>query len=132
MSNRLPDPTAGPEAAVAAFWLEHADVLVLPTASAKPDFNGVLDYLEVGDLPPVIVAYIAPKTRRNLEHPLTRRYMTAIERQAHRVVEIPDDAEGVRFAGMEGIPVQAVSTRLRDAYRRLALAVANAPQPDAR
>ena len=34
MSDRLPDPTAGPEAAVAAFWLEEADALVLPTGSA--------------------------------------------------------------------------------------------------
>ena len=35
LSNRLPDPTAGPEAAAAAYWLEHADVLVLPSAASK-------------------------------------------------------------------------------------------------
>ena len=45
-----------PEAAAAAYWLEHADVLVLPSAASKQDFNGVLDYLDVRDLPPVIVA----------------------------------------------------------------------------
>jgi len=34
MSNRLPDPTSGPEAAVAAFWLEEADALCCPPPPA--------------------------------------------------------------------------------------------------
>ena len=126
MSNRLPDPTAGPEAAAAAYWLEHADVLVLPTASSKQDFNGVLDYLELGDLPPAIVAYLVPRTRRNREHPLTKRYMAAIAQRASRVVNLPDDAEGVRYASMEGIPVEQVSPAMRDAYRDLTEAIATA------
>ena len=126
MSNRLPDPTAGPEAAAAAYWLEHADVLILPTASSKQDFNGVLDYLELSDLPPAIVAYLVPRTRRNREHPLTKRYMAAIAQRASRVVNLPDDAEGVRFASMEGIPVEQVSPAMRDAYRDLTEAIATA------
>jgi hypothetical protein len=128
MSNRLPDPTGGPAAAAAAYWLEHADVLVLPSAGAKQDFNGVLDYLDVGDLPPVIVASLVPRTRRNRDHPLTRRYMTAIAQRVYRVVDIPDDAERVRYAGMQGVPVEAVSAPLRAAYRELAEAIAHAPQ----
>src|SRR5207302_4721789 len=119
MSNRLPDPTAGPEAAAAAFWLEQADVVVLPTASSKQDFNGVLDYLEVRDLPPAIVAYLVPRTRRNRDHPLTRRYLAVISQRAQRLVNLPDDAEGVRYAGMEGLPVQDVSPARRAAYRDL-------------
>ena len=95
MSNRLPDPTAGPEASAAAYWLEHADVLVLPTAASKQDFNGVLDYLDVRDLPPTIVASLVPRTRRNREHPLAKRYMTAIAQRVYRVVDMPDDAERV-------------------------------------
>ena len=128
MSNRLPDPTAGPEAAVAAYWLQEADVLVLPTASSKQDFNGVLDYLELRDLPSVIVAYLVPRTRRNREHPLTRRYLAAIEQRSWRIVKLPDDAERVRYAGMQGVPVQAVSGSMRAAYRELAEAIAVAPK----
>jgi MinD-like ATPase involved in chromosome partitioning or flagellar assembly len=128
MSNRLPDPSAGPEAAVAAFWLEQADVLVLPTASSKQDFNGVLDFLDLRRLPSTVVAYLVPRTRRNRDHPLTKRYMAAIAQRAWRVVSLPDDADGVRYAGMEGIPVQQVSTQMRAAYRALTEAIARAPK----
>ncbi len=132
MSNRLPDPTAGPEAAAAAFWLEHADVLVLPSAASKQDFNGVLDYLEVPDIPPAIVASLVPRTRRNREHPLAKRYMAAIAQRAYRIVDIPDEAERVRYAGMEGVPVETVSSALKVAYRELAEAIASAPQSESR
>jgi hypothetical protein len=128
LSNRLPDPSAGPEAAVAAFWLEQADVLVLPTASSKQDFNGVLDFLDLRGLPATIVAYLIPRTRRNRDHPLTKRYLAAIAQRAWRVVSLPDDADGVRYAGMEGIPVQEVSTEMRAAYRALTEAIARAPR----
>ena len=114
--------------AAAAYWLEHADVLVLPSAASKQDFNGVLDYLDVRDLPPVIVASLVPRTRRNREHPLTKRYLTAIAQRVYRVVDVPDDAERVRYAGMEGVPVETVSSPLRSAYRELAEAIVRAPQ----
>ena len=125
LTNRIPDVTAGPEAAVAAFWLEQADVAVLPTASAKQDFNGVLDYLEVPGLPPTIVAHIRARSRRNREHPLARQYLEAIACRCARVVELPDEAERVRYAVLEGLPVQQVSPALRQAYRRLTQAVAD-------
>jgi cellulose biosynthesis protein BcsQ len=125
LSNRLPDPLAGPEAAVAAFWLGQADCLVLPTAPSKQDFNGCLDYLELADLPPTIVAYLAPASRRNREHPLTKRYLAAISQRAASIVSLPDDAERVRYAGMQGVPVQDVSPPLRNAYRALVQAVAS-------
>jgi hypothetical protein len=103
-------------------------VLVLPSAASKQDFNGVLDYLDVADLPPTIVASLVPRTRRNREHPLTRRYMAAITQRVYRVVDIPDDAERVRYAGMQGVPVESVSASLRAAYRELAEAIVLAPQ----
>jgi MinD-like ATPase involved in chromosome partitioning or flagellar assembly len=127
LSNRLPDVTAGPEAAAAAFWLEHADVLVLPSAASKQDFNGVLDYLDMRDLPPVIVASLVARSRRNREHPLAKRYMSAIAQRSYRVVDVPDDAERVRYAGMQGVPVETVSAALKAAYRELAMAIAQAP-----
>ena len=123
LSNRLPDPTGGPEAAAAAYWLEIADVVVLPTAWSKQDFNGVLDYLELPDLPPAVVAYITPRTRRHREHPLTQRYLDAIAQQARSVVQLPDEADAVRYAGMAGVPVDSVSRRLRAGYRSRADAV---------
>jgi MinD-like ATPase involved in chromosome partitioning or flagellar assembly len=125
LTNRIPDVTAGPEAAVAAFWLEQADVAVLPTASAKQDFNGVLDYLEVPGLPPTVVAHIRARSRRNREHPLARQYLEAIGCRCARMVELPDEAERVRYAVLEGLPVQDVSPALRQAYRQLAQAVAD-------
>jgi hypothetical protein len=127
LSNRLPDPTGGPEAAAAAYWLEVSDVLVLPAASSKHDFNGLLDYLDVSTLPPVVVAYLAPRSRRIRHHPLTERYLATIARRVHGVVTLPDDADGVRFAGLEGVPVQDVSSSLRSAYRVLAERLATVP-----
>ena len=128
MSNRLPDPTGGPEAAVAAFWLDEADALVLPTGSSRQDFNGVLDYLDVANLPPTVVPHIASSARRNRRHPMTRHYLDAIGPRVQAIVEIPDEADSVRFAGMEGAPVQDVSPRMRSAYRELTAAVARLPK----
>jgi hypothetical protein len=123
LSNRLPDPTGGPEAAAAAYWLELADAVVLPTAWSKQDFNGVLDYLELPDLPPAVVAYIAPRARRHREHPLTQRYVDAIALRARAIIELPDEADNVRYAGMAGVPLDSVSRRLRAGYRALTQAV---------
>ena len=124
----VPDPTAGPEAAVAAYWLEVADALVLPTTSARADFNGALDYLEVGDLPPTVVAYIVPATRRLRENPATLEYLRAIRRRAVSLVEVPDEADAVRLAGMEGVPAEQLSSRLRLAYRELTEVIAAMPR----
>lgn len=127
MSNRLPDPTSGPEAAVAAFWLEEADALVLPTAMSRQDFNGVLDYLDVRGRPPTVVPCITSGARRNRRHPVTREYLEVIASRVDRVLEIPDEADSVRLAGMDGVPVQAVSPKMRTAYRTLTEAVARLP-----
>lgn len=129
LGNRLPDPTGGPEAAAAAFWLDHADVVVLPTAWAKQDFNGVLDFLELEELPPAVVAYIAPRSRRHRAHPLTQRYLDAIAQRATRMVELPDEADNVRYAGMAGVPIDSVSRSLRAGYRALLAAVIDAAGP---
>ncbi|MHB8718869.1 MAG: P-loop NTPase family protein [Candidatus Dormibacteria bacterium] len=128
MSNRLPDVTAGPEAAVAAFWLDEADALVLPTATARDDFNAVLDYLDVGDLPPVIVPCIVPASRRTRNHPVVRRYREEIAARTAALVDIPDEADRVRLAGLDSVPVQDVSDAMRAAYRSLCGALAALPR----
>jgi MinD-like ATPase involved in chromosome partitioning or flagellar assembly len=127
MSNRLPDPTGGPEATVAAYWLEEADALVLPTATSRQDFNGVLDYLDVSGLPPTVVPYIVSAARRNRRHPITKEYLDAIAARVHSLVPVPDEADRVRLAGMTGAAVQDVSPRMRVAYRELTAAVARLP-----
>ncbi|MGH7722840.1 MAG: hypothetical protein ACRENL_08435 [Candidatus Dormibacteria bacterium] len=127
MSNRLPDPTGGPEATVAAYWLDEADALVLPTATSRQDFNGVLDYLDVANLPPTVVPYIVSPARRNRRHPMTLQYLESITARVHSLVQIPDEADRVRFAGMEGAAVQDLSPRMRLAYRELTEAVARLP-----
>lgn len=127
MSNRLPDPLAGPEAAAAAYWLEHGDVLVLPAASSKQDFNGVLDYLEVRGRPPTLVAYLVPNVRRNRDHPVARQYLEAIAQRVDGIIPIPDEADKVRYAGMEGLPVHRVSSNLAAAYRELTEAIVRVP-----
>ncbi|MBV8444861.1 MAG: hypothetical protein JOZ92_02975 [Candidatus Dormibacteraeota bacterium] len=88
----------------------------------------MLDYLEVPGLPPTVVAHIRPRSRRNREHPLARRYMDAIERRATCVVSLPDESERVRYAVLEGIAVKDVSPRLRAAYLSLTSAVLQARQ----
>ena len=127
MSNRLPDPTGGPEAAVAAYWLDEADALVLPTAMSRQDFNGVLDYLDVGGLPPTVVPCIVSGARRNRRHPMTLEYLSLIEARVARVLEVPDEADRIRLAGMDGVPVQQVSARMGVAYRELVEAVCRLP-----
>jgi MinD-like ATPase involved in chromosome partitioning or flagellar assembly len=127
MSNRLPDPTGGPEATVAAYWLEEADALVLPTATSRQDFNGVLDYLDVSDLPPTVVPCIMSSARRNRRHPMTRQYLDSITARVQRLIELPDEADSVRLASMEGAAVQDLSPRMRRAYRDLTEAVARLP-----
>lgn len=128
MSNRLPDPTGGPEAAAAAYWLEVGDILVLPTTSSRADFDGVLDYLEVGGLPSTVVPYIVAASRNLRENPLTLAYLDAIRSRVASVVEIPDEANAVRLAGMSGVPAERLSSRLRLAYRDLTEAVAVMPR----
>lgn len=132
MSNRLPDPLAGPEAAVASFWLDEADALILPAATSRQDFTGVLDYLDVPGLPPTVVPWIRASARRTRDHPATRRYLAAIASRVASVVEIPDEADSVRLAGMSGLPVQAVSRRMGRAYRELTAALALLPQRSSR
>lgn len=128
MSNRLPDATSGPEAAVAAFWLDEADALVLPTATSRQDFNGVLDYLDVPGLPPTVVPCIVSASRRNRRHPVTRDYLREITARVDRVVEIPDEADNVRLAALTGTPVRDVSRRLGSAYRELTDALTRLPR----
>lgn len=132
LSNRLPDSVGPPEAATAASWLEVADVVVLPTAWSKHNFNGVLDYLALHDVPPAVVAYMPPRGRRHREHPLTQRYVDAIALRACSIVELPVEADNPRNASAINAPLSASSREIRAGYRSLIQAVMRAAEPQRR
>jgi len=75
----------------------------------------------------VSLGYLVPRSRRNREHPLTKRYLEAVTKRVCSVVPLPDESERVRYAVMEGIPAQDVSPSLKAAYRRLTASIASAP-----
>ena len=127
LSKPVLDLIAGPLLTTAQF--------LIPAAVALSGIHKMMEhretgasFMEVPDLPSIVVAYIVPTSRRNREHPLTKRYLAAIGQRAHRIVTIPDEADGIRYAGMEGIPIQDVSPRLRNAYRELVETAALAAQ----
>jgi hypothetical protein len=127
LSKPVLDEIAGPLLTSAQF--------LIPAAVAISGIHKMMEhresggsFLELADLPPVVVAYIVPGTRRNREHPLTKRYLAAIRQRASCIVNLPDDADRVRYAGMEGVPVQDVSPALGGAYRELVEAVAGLPK----
>jgi hypothetical protein len=127
LSKPVLDEIAGPLLTSAQF--------LIPAAVAISGVHKMMEhresggaYLEVRDLPPSLVAYIVPSARRNREHPLTKRYLAAIRQRAQSIVNLPDDAERVRYAGMEGLPVQEVSPALGLAYRELVAGVAALPK----
>jgi len=126
LSKPVLDNIAGPLLTSAQF--------LIPAAVALSGIHKMMEhresggsFLELRDLPAAVVAYIAPSARRNREHPLTKRYLAAIAQRAQCIVNLPDDADRVRYAGMQGIPVQDVSPALGNAYRELVQAVAGSP-----
>lgn len=129
LCHRLPDSAGPPEATAAASWLEVADVVVLPTAWSKQDFNAVLDYLALQDIPPAVVAYMPPRARRYREHPLTQRYVDAIALRACSIVELPSEADNARNAVSINVPLTATSREIRACYRSLIQAVMRAAEP---
>ena len=129
VSHRLPDSAGPPEAAAAAFWLEVADVVVLPTGWSKQEFNAVLDYLALHDVPPAVVAYMPPRARRHREHPLTQRYVDTIALRACSIVELPSETDNVRNAETINVPATATSRQIRAGYRSLIQAVVRAAEP---
>lgn len=122
LSRPVLDSVAGPLLTSAQF--------LIPSAVAISGIHKMMDhresggsFLELPDLPPAVVAYIAPRARRHREHPLTQRYVDAIALRARAIIELPDEADNVRYAGMAGVPLDSVSRRLRTGYRALTQAV---------
>jgi hypothetical protein len=58
---------------------------------------------------------------------MTRQYLESIAARVNCLAQIPDEADTVRLAGLEGAAVEDLSPRLRLAYRELTEAVARLP-----
>jgi hypothetical protein len=58
---------------------------------------------------------------------MTRQYLESIGARVNCLAQIPDEADTVRLAGLEGAAVEDLSPRLRLAYRELTEAVARLP-----
>ena len=60
----------------------------------------------MGGLPPTVVPYIVGTSKRLRDNPLTLEYVDAIRSRVAAIVEVPDDANAVRLAGMSGVPAE--------------------------
>jgi hypothetical protein len=126
-ANRLPG-LGDPAGEVVAYWMEHADCLVLPTTANPEDLVAVLDYLAVENLPPTVVAYIVSGSRKVRDHPTARRFLEEIAAKVFAVVEIPDDkGDDLKRLKLEGRPINEAPAKFGRAYRSLIEAILQVP-----
>jgi hypothetical protein len=126
LANHMPE-IGDPAGEAVSYWLEHADAVMLPTTASQASFNGVLDYLDLPDLPPVVVAYIAPNDRKARKHPVNHAYLEEIGAKVCDIVEFPFES-GLEYADYEKTAVIDVTPALRQAYWRLTEAIIRVPR----
>lgn len=127
-ANRLPG-LGDPAGEVVAFWMEHADCLVLPTTANPEDLLAVLDYLAVDNLPPTIVAYVVSASRRVRTHPAARRYLDEIATKVFALVEIPADTKDeLKQLKLDGRPINEAPSKFGRAYQSLIDAISQVPE----
>jgi MinD-like ATPase involved in chromosome partitioning or flagellar assembly len=132
LPNRMPDPDTS-AGTVSAGWVMVADLLAIPTTDDPTRLHGVVELLDAplikGDARngyrsiPVIVAYVSSPLRAIRQNREVNAYLDRIRERAADVIEIPKD-ERATLAVIKGQPITEVNPRLREAYVRLALAVA--------
>jgi len=115
LTNRLPSMTTSPEAAVAEYWIRRSSILILPMRVHPTDMDGVLQYLDVPDLPPVVVTYLSPRNKKTLERSAVKSFFATITPRVAAIIEVPDDPK-VEQASFEGQNVEEVSPELGVAY----------------
>ena len=122
LPNRLPDASSA-EGAICAFYLELADLVVMPTTDDPNRLLGVLEYLDAPSLKgkPAIVSYIVSPDRRLRTHPRVVELLNRIRSRVTAVVPVPK-SEKATLAIVEGVSILEVSAQLRSAYVQLALA----------
>lgn len=126
LPNRLPDASSA-EGAICAFYLDVADLVIMPTTDDPNRLIGVLEYLDAPSLrgKPAIVSYIVSPDRRLRTHPRVVELLDRIRSRVTAVVAVPK-SEKATFAIVEGVSILDVSPQLRGAYVQLALTTARA------
>jgi MinD-like ATPase involved in chromosome partitioning or flagellar assembly len=124
LPNTLPAYTSA-EAAVAAAYIDHSDLVLVPTTDDPNSLRGALDYLGVASMrdKPCIVPYIVSTERGIRDDPKVRGMLDAIRERGAAIVPFPK-TEKATLAVVKGASILDVDARLRDAYVDLALATA--------
>ena len=124
LPNALPSLTGGGAGAVAAAWLTHCDVIVLPFNADPRARQGLLEYVDVlqddEDLAkvPVVAPYILSANRAISSDPAVQRDIAELRRRGVEVVDVPDD-ENALLALLQDLPINRASPGLRRAYVEL-------------
>lgn len=124
LPNTLPSYTSA-ESAVAASYIDHADLVLVPTTDDPNSLRGVLDYIGVPSMrdKPCIVPYIVSTERGIRDDPKVRGMLDAIHERGASIVPFPK-TEKATLAVVKGASILDVDVRLRDAYVDLALVTA--------
>ncbi|GAC1328976.1 MAG: hypothetical protein NVSMB17_04900 [Candidatus Dormibacteria bacterium] len=120
LPNALPSLTSGGPGAVAAAWLTHADVVVLPFNADPRARQGLLEYVDAlqdGDLGgvPIVAPYVLSSKRAIADDAAVQADLELVARRGVTVVHIPDD-ENALLALLRDLPINRASPRLRRAF----------------
>ena len=124
LPNALPSLTTGGAAAVAAAWLLHCDVIVLPFNADPRARQGLLEYVDALQEDdalasvPVIAPYILSANRAIASDPAVLEDIAELRRRGVEIVEVPDD-ENALLALLRDLPINQASPGLRRAYLNL-------------
>ncbi|MDQ6747204.1 MAG: hypothetical protein M3010_03740 [Candidatus Dormibacteraeota bacterium] len=124
LPNALPSMTSGGPGAVAAAWLVHCDVVVLPFNADPRARQGLLEYVAVlGEdralaRLPVIAPYIVSANRAISADPAVQADIAELRRRGVEVVEVPDDEKAL-LALLRDLPINQASPGLRRSYARM-------------
>jgi cellulose biosynthesis protein BcsQ len=124
LPNALPSLTSGGPGAVAAAWLVHCDVIVLPFNADPRARQGLIEYMDMlgGDRElegkPVLAPYIVSANRSISSDPAVQADIDQVRRKGAVIAEIPDDQNAL-LALLRDLPINQASPRLRAAYLRM-------------
>jgi hypothetical protein len=124
LPNALPSLIGGGAGAVAAAWLMHTDLVVLPFNADPRARQGLFDYVDalqdddVFARIPVIAPYIMSSNRAVAGNPEVLTDIGRLERLGVEIIEVPDD-DSVLLALLRDLPINRASWKLRQAYLSL-------------
>lgn len=124
LPNTLPAYTSA-EASVAAAYINHADLVLVPTTDDPNALRGVLDYLDAPSMrsKTAVVPYIVSTERGIREDPRVLELLEQIGGRSAAVIPFPK-TEKATLAIVKGTSILDVDTRLRNAFIELASATA--------